>query len=388
MGREGPIVQIGSGFGSAIGQLFSLSHVRIKTLVACGASAGIAATFNAPIAGVLFSIEIILGNFTLHTFSPLVVSAIIATMISRFYLGNIPVFVVPHYLFRSPWELPLYIILGAVIGGIALLFIFSVGRTETLFNKWNASTLIKSPAGMACIGIMICFFPYIYGNGYETITMTLSDQLGIWLLLALIPIKILATSLTFGCGGSGGVFSPALFIGAVSGACFGKFVHILFPSITATSGAYAMVGMGAMISASVHAPFTAIITLFELTGDYTIMLPLMSACVISSLVSSTFKKESVYIDKLKRDGVDLNVGLESTIMKRNIVRDIMRVNVPVLDPDMPFDKLITNVLNSSELQYYVVGVDKIYLGELNLLEITRLLPNRKAAAPNAGRMMS
>ncbi|MBN1549907.1 chloride channel protein [bacterium] len=423
VGREGPIVQIGSAIGSSIGQLLHLSQQRIKTLVACGAAAGIAATFNAPIAGVLFAVEIILGNFAIHTFSPIVVSSVIATVITHKHLGNAPAFVkVPEYMLKSAWELPLYLLLGIIIAFIGLLFMKSIHSMEDFFNKLKMPEYLKTSVGMLILGAVICIFPHIYGNGYETISLTLSISkteaeaiiindsnhlssadllpnaaaaetsppipmpenkhkavpISFLILLALIPIKIFSTSLTLGAGGSGGIFAPSLFIGSVSGASFGIGVNYLLglffhSSFSVESSAYALVGMAAMVGCVTHAPVTAIIILFELTGDYQIVVPLMFSCIIATMITSSLNKDSIYTAKLTRRGVDLNIGLESTIMKRNTVRDIMHINIPTIDPDMPFDSLFNHVINQKYDHYYVVGLDGIYLGEICIHKLSQVM---------------
>ncbi len=375
VGREGPIVQIGSAMGSSIGQILHLSQERVKILVACGAAAGIAATFNAPITGVLFAVEIILGNFAIHTFSPLVVSSVLATVISRAYYNDIPTFTVPTYSLINPAvELPLYLILGFVIAGIGLVFMNSIHFMEDFFRtKVKLPEYLQPAVGLLGIGIIICFVPHIFGNGYETITLSMSDKIGLGLLAALIPIKILATSLTLGAGGSGGILAPSLFLGAVTGGTFGTICHFFLPDATASSGAYAMVGMGAMVGAVTHAPVTAIITLFELTGDYKIILPLMFSCIFATLIASSLKKDSIYTGKLSQRGVKLNVGLESAIMTRNIVGEIMHVDVKTIDPEMSFEKLFNHILNGKDDAYYVVGLDGMYMGEICVHDLSKTL---------------
>lgn len=373
VGREGPIVQIGSAIGSTVGQLLKFPPERVKILVACGASAGIAATFNAPITGVLFAIEIILGNFAIHTFSPLVVSSVIATVISRHHLGDIPSFIVPVYELKSPWELPLYLIMGTLVAGVGLLFMNAIHWMEDLFRRFRIPEYLKPATGLIGMGALICFFPHVYGNGYQTITLSLSNNLGFWIMLSLIPIKILATSLTLGAGGSGGVFAPSLFIGGITGGAFGKLVHYLFPAVTGASGAYAMVGMGAMVGAVTHAPVTAIITLFELTNDYKIILPLMATCIFATMITSTLRKDSIYTAKLSRRGVNLNMGLESAVMNRNTVQEIMHVNIRTIDPETPFERLYNDMINCRENHYYVVELDGTYQGEISPDDIIQVL---------------
>ena len=248
VGREGPIVQIGSAIGSTLGQYFRVSSFTLKTMVGCGAAAGISATFNAPIAGVLFSLEVILGDFGASTFAPIVLSAVTATIISRAVLGDFPAFIVPKYELVSFYEIPIYTLLGVIVGLLSLLFIFLLYRMEDGFEKMGFPPYLKAALGGLLLGIIGIFFPHVFGNGYESIDLSLLGQISWYLLFMLIFVKMLATSLTLGSGGSGGVFAPSLFIGAMAGGVLGKIVHGLFPSITASSGAYSLVGMGAMVA--------------------------------------------------------------------------------------------------------------------------------------------
>ncbi len=375
VGREGPIVQIGSAMGSTIGQLLKFSQQRIKTLVACGAAAGIAATFNAPIAGVFFSVEIILGNFAINTFSPIVVSSVLATVISHYYLGNTPAFTIPSYMLKSVWEFPLYLVLGVIIAGVGLIFMRSIVWMEKGFDHLRIPEYLKASVGVIPLGILLCWFPHIYGNGYETIGLAMAGSISFGMLLLLIPVKVFATSLTLGSGGSGGIFAPSIFIGAVTGGAFGHIVNVLWPSCTATSGAYALVGMAALVGCVTHAPVTSIIILFELTGDYQIILPLMFACIIATLITSNSYKDSIYTAKLSNRGIDLTVGLESTIMKQHIVRDVMHIDNITIDPTMPFENLFNHILNSKSEHFFVVGLDGMYLGEICLHRVSQIMRN-------------
>ncbi|MBW2435766.1 MAG: chloride channel protein, partial [Deltaproteobacteria bacterium] len=266
VGREGPIVQIGSAIGSTLGQVLKVSADRMRTLVGCGAAAGIAATFNAPIAGSMFALEVILGDFGLATFSPIVISSVVATAVSRAYLGDTPAFIVPVYELVSAWELPMYLVMGIFCAAVGVLFTKTLYRIEDLFDEIKFPDYLKGIIGGLILGAGALFFPQILGVGYGAIDMALMQKMAWWLLLILVPIKILATSITIGSGGSGGIFAPSLFLGAMAGGFFGAVVNQLFPGITASPGAYSIVGMGAVVSATTHGPLAAILILFEMTG--------------------------------------------------------------------------------------------------------------------------
>jgi chloride channel protein, CIC family len=323
VGREGPIVQIGSTLGSTLGQIFRLSEEKIKILVACGAAGGIAATFNAPLAGIFFALEVILGEYGLKFFSSVVLSSVTATVISRTFLGDYPAFKVPQYTLASVWEIPLYFIFGFIAAFVALIYIKSVYKSEDIFNAWGIPEYVKPAIGGVGVGLIGLYFPQIFGVGYESIELALYGKIGLVLVSTLVLMKILATSVTLGSGGSGGVFAPALFIGAMLGETYGKLTQIIVPSIAIPSGACALVGMGAVFSGASHAPISAILILFEMTGNYLIILPLMITCIISTVVVRKFSKESIYTLKLTRRGIDINALRKSDLMSSITVSDAM-----------------------------------------------------------------
>ncbi|MDA2916409.1 chloride channel protein [Nitrospinae bacterium AH_259_B05_G02_I21] len=357
VGREGPIVHIGSALGSALGQMLKVSGERLRTFVGCGAAAGIAATFNAPIAGALFSVEVILGDFGLARFSPIVISSVVATVISRYFLGDFPAFRVPLYRFVHAFELLPYLLLGVAAGLVGRLFIFLLYRCEDLFEASPLPEAVRPALGGLLIGTIALAFPHIYGVGYETINLSLREQVPYLLLLSLVFFKMLATAIAIGSGQSGGIFAPSLFIGAMTGGAVGAVAHSLFPALTATSGAYALVGMGAVVAATTHAPITAIIILFELTGSYTIILPLMVSCITAILISAAINKESVYTLRLARRGLSIRAGLEETVLKTLRVRDVMSDRFQCLPEDMPLEDLVTTALRSP-YSYFPLVDDK------------------------------
>ncbi|NIV04156.1 chloride channel protein, partial [Candidatus Saccharibacteria bacterium] len=239
VGREGPVIQIGASVGSTLGQIFRINPQRLKVLVACGAAAGIAAAFNAPVAGALFSLEIILGDFGLAQFSPIVVSSVVATAVSRNFLGDYPAFVVPKYELLSPYELLFYAALGLIAGLVSLLYIKVLYFFEDFFDNLRIHEILKTFIGGLAIGVMGLFVPQIFGVGYHTIVDALYGNMLWTTMFLMIFLKILATSISLGSGGSGGVFAPALFIGTMTGGFFGALIHQYFP-FTAGPGAYSL----------------------------------------------------------------------------------------------------------------------------------------------------
>ena len=368
VGREGPIVQIGSAIGSTIGQVFKVSADRIRTLVGCGAAAGIAATFNAPIAGSMFALEIVLGDFGLATFSPIVISSVAATAVSRYFLGDTPAFIVPAYELISAWELPLYVILGLFCAMVGVIFTTVLYRVEDMFDDLKFPEYLKAVLGGIVLGLMATVFPHILGVGYGAIDLALAQALSWWLMFLLVLCKVLATSITIGSGGSGGIFAPSLFLGAMVGGFFGTGVHAIFPGVTASPGAYSIVGMGAVVSATTHGPLSAILILFELTGDYKIILPLMIASIIGSLASGQLLKESVYTLKLARRGVNIRAGKEVNVLRSISVKEVMNTAVDTIPENLSLGKLAEKISMSKYNSFPVVDEEKNLTGILSFID--------------------
>jgi CIC family chloride channel protein len=373
VGREGPIVQIGSSIGSTIGQLLRLPGRHLRTLVACGAAAGIAAAFNAPIAGALFAVEVILGDFAVPQFSPIVIASVVATVISRFFYGDFPAFEVPHYQLVSPLELGAYMLAGVIAGLVGVAFIRVLYFTEDVFGKIRIPDWLKLPLGGLCVGAIGIFFPHVFGVGYGTINEALGGELPLRLLVLLVVVKLVATSLTLGSGGSGGIFAPSLFLGAMTGGAVGTVMNQIAPEATASSGAYALVVMGAVVAATTHAPITAILMIFELTQSITIVPPLMASCVISTIVSSYLHPNSIYTQALRRRGVDL-YGEESPNVLRSLnVRDVIDRSPEILNASTPFPQILDLVVTSRHTEFFVVDADGRLLGSIALDELRRLI---------------
>lgn len=323
VGREGPIVQISSALGSTLGQLFRLSEDKRRILIACGAAGGIAATFNAPLAGIFFGLEVILREYGTRYFSSVVLSAVTATVISRTFLGSSPAFNTPPYELLSNYDIIFYFVLGLLAAIIGWIFIKILYKCEDIFDAIKMPYYLKPALGGLILGLIGLYFPQIFGVGYPSIEKTLNGQMGPLLIFGLIGLKIVATSLTLGSGGSGGVFAPSLFIGAMLGSSFGTLLHIIFPSIAVSPGAYALVGMAAVFAGAAQAPISAILILFEMTGDYKIILPLMVACVISTLVVKWISRDSIYTMKLSRRGIDILKIKNEDIMDKITVSEVM-----------------------------------------------------------------
>jgi CIC family chloride channel protein len=283
--------------------------------VACGAAGGVAATFNVPIAGVIFALEVILREFSARYFSMVVIASVTASQVGRVFLGDYPAFQVPTYSMVSPWELFFYAILGVLAAFVASGFIFSLYRLEDIFDSWKFPDYLKPAVGGLGVGLIGLYTLDVFGVGYETIERALHSEMTTAFMITLLVAKLFATSLTLGSGGSGGVFAPSLFMGAVLGGGFGNFVHGWMPTLTAVPGAYALVGMAAVFAGAARAPITAIIILFEMTQDYRIILPLMLSTVVSTMVSARLRRESIYTLKLMRRGVEIRPRRSENLMR-------------------------------------------------------------------------
>lgn len=380
-GREGPIVQISAGIGSVIGQISRLSDEKITTLVGCGAAAGIAATFNAPISGVIFAMEVVLGEFSLSTFSLIVVSSVTASTVARIYLGAAPALQVPGYELVSPQELLFYGLLGLLAGLIARLYVRTLYLAEDLFERFKTIPEYVQPAlGGLLFGLVGRFVPLSFGPGYTAIEGALFNELPFALLASLIFIKILTTSLTLGSGGSGGVFAPGLFIGAMTGGTFGRIVHYLYPAITASPGAYALVGMSAVFAASAHAPITGILILFEMTQDYRTILPLMISTVIATVLSHYLSEANIYTTKLLRRGIDIRAGRDVNIMKSCKVGMVMTNDVTVVRKNMTVGDVIRLMQKTRHNGFPVVDGMGRLVGIITLSDIRDIPVDKRMEA--------
>ncbi|MHC4081974.1 MAG: chloride channel protein [Planctomycetota bacterium] len=369
VGREGPIVQIGSALGSTIGQWLRIDRERLRTLVGCGAAAGIAATFNAPVAGALFAVEIILGDFGVAQFSPIVISSVVGTVVSQHYLGDFPAFVVPPYSLEHPNELFAYAGLGILAGLVALGFIRTLYASEDLFAKFRVVPPIRAAVGGAAIGVIGIWLPHIFGVGYEAINEALRGTLVWQVMLLLVVVKVIAVSITIGSGGSGGIFAPSLFIGAMLGGAVGTVVHAIWPDSTADPGAYALVGMGAVVAAGTHAPITAIVMIFELTGEYKIILPLMITCIIATLLATRLQAASIYTLKLLRRGVDIHGGRAINVLQDVPATEAMRTEMTTVAPFDSLSQLISVFMDHPGETLFVIDSEGRLVGTVTASEL-------------------
>ena len=391
IGREGPIAQIGSALGSTLGQLLHLSDERVRNLVACGAAGGIAATFNSPIAGSIFALEVIVGRLEVTYFGAVVISSVTAAVVAHAFYEGTFAFAVPQYALISPWELILYTLLGVLAAIGAVCFTKLLYASEDLWDRVHLPEYVKPIAGGLVLGAIGLFtlksaagFPRVFGVGYGSIGDALFGKLAFEVVVGLFIFKLLATVLTLGAGGSGGIFAPSLFMGAMMGTVFGQIVHHLFPAVTAPAGAYAMVGMAAFFSGAAHAPVTAILILFEMTGDYRIILPLMLATVISTLVSRMLSRDSIYTLKLTRRGVHLEQGHDVDIMRGVTVEEAMNTDIDRIPLNLPLDLLAEKFSRTHNHGFAVVDESGDLAGVVSIRDLEQAL----AQGPPDGRTVA
>ena len=314
-GREGPIVQIGSTLGSLISRPFKMSDRRRSTYVAAGAAAGVAAIFNAPLAGVFFALEVILRSFTARGFSTVVISAVTANAVWRVLVSDDPVLAVQPFKLEHPMELVLYGLLGLLAALAALGFVKMLYFVEDRFEALNVLGDLKPAIGAFVVGAIGIASIDVLGSGIEGIDRALAGNMAIITILLLLLGKAIATSFTLGSGGSGGVFSPSLFLGAFLGAAYGSLVHELFPGVAPEQGAYAVVGMAAVFAAAAQAPMASIFIVFEMTNDFDLIMPLMTACAVSTVGYTALKRESIYMEKLIRKRVNFDPERDQNLME-------------------------------------------------------------------------
>jgi CIC family chloride channel protein len=337
--------------------------------------------------------EVILGNFALEIFGPIVASSVISTLISRALAGNTPLYATPGYALVSGWELLPYMGLGVVGGVVSVLFILGVRLGRRSFASLPfLPEPVKPVIGMTLLGLMALWVPQVLGGGHETINLALSgelelparlglpNQLTIVVLLGLAAAKLLATVLTTGSGGAGGLFTPSLFIGALVGAAYGEWVHLLWPSVASPYGAYAAVGMAAIMAGTGHAPISAILILFEFTGNYDLILPLMVAAITSSLLARKLRRYSIYTEALRSRGVDLPWRMEEAVLAGLKVEDLARPDPEILRPQDGYRQVVDRFLSTRRERLFVVGPDGKLLGTISLHDIKGVLEHAETLA--------
>lgn len=372
VGREGPIIQIGASIGSSLAQVFRLDPPLRRACLASGVAAGIAATFNAPITGTLFAVEIILLDLELSHISNIVIAAVIGSVVSRIFLGEFPAFVSIVFSLRHYGELGVYLLLGLAGGLIAILFIRAISLTEDLFLRIRVPEWLKPAIGGLLLGGIALAFPRVLGVGYDTVNAALTGSLGLGAAAVILAAKMTATALCVGSGMSGGIFAPSLVLGAMLGTAVGLAANLLLPGLDLDPASYALVGMGTMVAGTTLAPITAIMTIFELTNNEAVILPLMVACMGSVIIVRLLFGYSVYEMKLLKRGVSIVRGHDVGVLRHLIVKDFMDKDFEALPENAPLARIVERVCESSYPHFVVLRGDRL-AGFLSLRDIRGIL---------------
>ncbi len=370
VGREGPVVHLGASIGAWLSKRLHLGYSLFRTLLGCGVAAAIATSFNAPIAGVFFALEVVVGHYALSAFAPIVIASVVGTIISRIYYGDFPAFILPNAMSLSSfWEFPAFALLGIISALAAIAFMWAVIFTEDSFQKLKVPYWVKPMIGGLALGVMALVFPQVIGVGYEATDAALSELYPLWLLLALIVVKTLATAISLGSGFSGGVFSPSLFIGAMVGGAYGVIASSIFPELSSGTGAYTVIGMGAVAGAVLGAPISTILMIFELTNDYALTIAVMIATSLSTVITQQVHGKSFFMWQLERRGVEIRGGREASLMRTMKIGDMVIRNVATIAPDAALALVRCEIRKTKLGQLFVVDENRRFKGSISYMEL-------------------
>lgn len=376
LGREGALIQTGAASGSWLARRFRIPVDQTRLLVACGASAGIAAAYNVPIGAALFGLEVLLGSFALELFGPIVICCVVATLISRVLIADHPSYIIPHYVLAGPGELLLQALVGALVGIGSAIYIRVVDSCSGLVErspKWLGHFL-PPLAGLA-VGIVACWLPEILGNGYDVVNSVLLGQLSLALLLILPAAKLLGSAISAGTGIPGGMFTPSLFYGALLGGALGHVARYVLNSHS-PPGAYALIGMGAVLAGTTNAPVSAVLIIFELTSDYGVILPLMLSCVLAAAVSRRLEPESLYTSVLRSQNIQLPEVPRPQWLRATEVRVLMKPNADSVTASASLEEVVLKLLAQAPgANLYVTNGSGRFLGTIVLDQIKGHLPD-------------
>ena len=370
VGREGPVVHLGASLGSWVAKRLHLGRVLARTLLGCGVAAAVAASFNAPIAGTFFALEVVVGHYALSAFAPIVIASVTGTLISRAHYGDFPAFILPeNWTIVSFWEFPAFALLGLVSALAAIIFMRSIIFTEDVVKRLPVPSWSTPAFGGLLVGCLALVFPEVLGVGYEATDAALSDLYPLWLLLALIVAKTAATAICLGSGFAGGVFSPSLFIGAMVGGAFGILATQAFPELSSGHGAYTIIGMGAVAGAVLGAPISTILMIFELTNDYELTIAVMLATVIASVITQQVYGRSLFHIVLERRGVSVRGGHQTGLMRRIKISSVMDNRYSAVSPDTPIAEVRLKLQSAPWGELFVVEDDHSLCGVITYADL-------------------
>ncbi|UUX49074.1 chloride channel protein [Nisaea acidiphila] len=366
VGREGPAVHLGATIASYIGRRFRLTRSQSRTLLGCGVAAAVAASFNAPVAGVFFALEVVIGHYALTAFAPIVIASVAGTIVSRTYFGDIPAFVVPPHEIASFLEFGAFALLGVTSAMAAIAFMRLVTVAQTVAERTRLPRWLRPTAGGLIVGAIALLYPEILGVGYEAMDNALNENYALTALIALAVLKIVATAISLGFGFGGGIFSPSLFIGAMVGGAFGIVASIPNPDLSSGHGAYTLVGMGAVSGAVLGAPISTMLIIVELTGDYRLTIAVMVAVVIASLLTRTFHGPSLFHDQLAARGISVRGGHDVAVMSGIRVDSLVRDDVVTVRADADVDAVRSALLAAAGGVVFAVDEERRLVGTVTL----------------------
>lgn len=370
VGREGPVVHLGASLGSWVAKRLHLGRTLSRTLLGCGVAAAIAASFNAPIAGVFFALEVVVGHYALSAFAPIVIASVTGTVISRMHYGDFPAFILPGaFDIVSFWEFPAFVLLGVVSALAAILFMRSIVLAEVTAKRAPIPPWLRPAVGGLIVGAMAIAFPQVLGVGYEATDAALSELYPLWLLIALIAVKTAATGVSLGCGFGGGVFSPSLFIGAMVGGAFGVIATHAFPELSSGHGAYTLIGMGAVAGAVLGAPISTILMIFELTNDYALTIAVMIATVLASLITQQTFGKSFFRWQLERRGVSIKGGQEIGLLRSIKVKSVMDDRYATVTAETPIAAVRERLRKAPWGELFVIDGDHRLVGTITFSDL-------------------
>ncbi|MBN1448000.1 MAG: chloride channel protein [Bacteroidetes bacterium] len=377
-GREGPIIHVGAAVGISIANLFRLTRDQSRTLIACGAAAGISGIFNAPMGGVMFVLEVILGDFRLKTFTPVVVSAVAATAITRNAYGSFTLVSAPSGFSIQLPEYLLFAVLGVIMGLMSAYFTSVIMTVEKLSHRHLRMAEVLRPAtGGLLVGILILFLPEMMEQSYTPVNEALHATLPIWLMLVVAFLKPWHTAITTGTGGTGGVFAPALKSGAMIGSVFGLSMMLLFPDLVKTPTAYALSGMGAILAGTMHAPLTGILILIEISNDYSIVLPAMLTSILATVIAQRFLHSSIYTWSVAKPGTNIGSFAYVPLLNTITIDQIVERGVAHVTPRTPIRDILVIFEQTRHEAVLVLDEEQRYLGLIEFEDVRSFIAERE-----------
>lgn len=373
-GREGPTVHLAAAMSSWLARKLHVTETMTRTLVGCGVAAGVAASFNAPIAGVFFALEVVIGHYALSAFAPIVIAGVVGTVLSRVIIGDYPAFIMPELTTPAPIDYPLFVVLGLICALVSLAQLVAIKRCNNIFNGLDVPHLVKPAIAGVALGLIAIVLPEVSGIGYEATDLALrGDVFPLALLVIMVFGKVLATALTLGSGYAAGIFAPALFVGAMIGTAFGAGLNALPVSLASDIGLYGVVGMGAVAAPILGAPISTILIIFEMTGDYSVTTAVMIGVAVSCLVAqSGFSREfanGFFAWQLRQRGVNINAGREDGIIRNTNVGRVMRREFSTIGPEASYSEVMDKLREAVWGELFVVDNQRRLIGVITIPDL-------------------